>query len=110
MAARLRHGRGRPAAVAPGELAWTAVLETLHAEEGEELGDPLATHATRRAAQAKGDVLGHSAMREEGLVLGYVAHTPLMRWQIATLGAVVERLAVEEHTAGVWLHNASNSL
>src|SRR5207244_7707071 len=74
------------------------------------------THSTQptktfqTGSEAKGDVLCHGEMWEEGIVLGHVAYTPLLRWQMATLGAVVERLAIEEDAPRVWLHNASNSL
>ena len=88
---------------------YNAVRVDLPRGNGDQYEDAIA-HATPRSAEAKGDVLCHGEMWEEGIVLGHVAYTPLLRWQMATLGAVVERLAVEEDAPRVWLHNASNSL
>jgi len=103
-----RSGQRHPLLLSPRELAWYAPLEPLHAKEFQEFCDALRPHAPWGMPEPKGNIVGHSQMGKEGIVLWYIAQAALLGREVEALGTVVEWLTIEQKAACIWLHGASN--
>ena len=49
-------------------------------------------------------------MRKEGIVLWHITDTPLLGREIVVLSTVVERLAVKQNVASIWLYRPGDRL
>jgi hypothetical protein len=92
------------------ELTRALTDEILQAKQIDELRDPLLPRRPGQTCEPKANILRYREMRKEGIVLGHIPDTPLLRTDVETAAAVKNGSAVEADIAGIGLDHTGDGL
>src|SRR5215831_15173304 len=92
--------------LAAGQLVWIALCQVFQSHQPQHLEQARAAPGSRPAKQAKLDILTHSHVREQRVILEDHADVPLLRWHHQARPAY--QPLDERDLTGIWLLEASD--